>query len=232
MVLRIGQNVSQFFSRYMYYADSLLADTRGRKLWSQLTIDAINRGEPQNRPGARTTMDYIYKNYPKGEISVYTCDGLLTYYKYNEAYEPQKWTLIDSSKQILGYSCQLASCTFRGRAFFAWFTFDIPISDGPWKLFGLPGHILEAYDAKQHYHYMIKEILQSSLRPIELYNTARRYEKTDRITFLKEKSRLFFGDRNAMEEIEVATGIRIESNTRAGSLKKQKLYDFIERDYK
>lgn len=57
-----------------------------------------------------------------------------------------KWELINEKKTISSFECQKAKGYFRGRAYFAWFTNDIPSWSGPWKLFGLPGAILEFKD--------------------------------------------------------------------------------------
>jgi len=54
------------------------------------------------------------------------------------------WRLTGSSTEIGGYTCQSAEGDFRGRTYKVWFTFDIPVPYGPWKLGGLPGLILEA----------------------------------------------------------------------------------------
>ncbi|SFZ90389.1 GLPGLI family protein [Flaviramulus basaltis] len=51
------------------------------------------------------------------------------------------WEIKDQVKDILGYNCQLATMTFRGRDYSAWFSPDLPVG-GPWKYDGLPGMIL------------------------------------------------------------------------------------------
>ncbi|NJL13846.1 MAG: GLPGLI family protein [Microscillaceae bacterium] len=57
------------------------------------------------------------------------------------------WTITSEVRQIGGYECVKAvSQTFRGRVYEAWFTYLIPVGQGPWKLGGLPGLILEAQD--------------------------------------------------------------------------------------
>lgn len=54
----------------------------------------------------------------------------------------------EDTTTILNIVCQKATMEFRGREYTAWFTMDIPINDGPWKLYGLPGLILKAEDSE------------------------------------------------------------------------------------
>jgi GLPGLI family protein len=78
-----------------------------------------------------------------------------------------EWELFDETKKINNFLCQKASCNFRGRSYIAWFTNDIPVSLGPWKLNGLPGLILEAYDSKNQVFFYVEEILFNSNNIIE-----------------------------------------------------------------
>lgn len=54
-----------------------------------------------------------------------------------------KWDITNQRKLLLNYQCIEAKTTFHGRNYTAYYTEDIPISDGPWKFSGLPGMILE-----------------------------------------------------------------------------------------
>lgn len=54
------------------------------------------------------------------------------------------WKLMNDSKVVAGFKCKAASTVFRGRTYTCWYTMDIPLPYGPWKLMGLPGIILEA----------------------------------------------------------------------------------------
>ena len=115
--------------------------------------DAMNSGEFMrgNYPHKRMKA-YIYKNYPDGRITV--TDGLILQdYRYVDSLHTQIWTMGDSTREVLGYTCQQATADFRGRHWTAWFATDIPVSDGPWKLGGLPGLILEAYDKGHQYTF-------------------------------------------------------------------------------
>ena len=66
---------------------------------------------------------------------------------YKDIIKPIEWKIKTEFKEVLGYKCRLAIGTFRGREYKAWYAEEIPISEGPWKLGGLPGLILSAETA-------------------------------------------------------------------------------------
>ena len=68
------------------------------------------------------------------------------------------WTIGKESKKIGAFNCVKASTTFRGRKYIAWFTPDIPVPFGPWKLQGLPGLILEAQDLNKNVFWYFKNL--------------------------------------------------------------------------
>ena len=69
------------------------------------------------------------------------------------------WAIdLSEKKTVMGYSCTKATGTFRGRQYTVWFTEEIPIQLGPWKLNGLPGMILEAYDAYNEVSFVSEKI--------------------------------------------------------------------------
>lgn len=70
----------------------------------------------------------------------------------------QKWKLTKETKQINNITCQKAICIFRGVEWEAWFAPSIPYPYGPWKLRGLPGLIIEAYDVNKIYNYSARSI--------------------------------------------------------------------------
>ena len=231
MILRIGKDVSQFFSYYTFNGDSLWNDPKGKKIIEKSTLDAIRKRKFSEIPGARTTSEYIYKNYPKGEFSTYGLVSPNDYYVIKEDTPTFQWIITDSTKTVCGYACQLATTDFRGRSYKAWFTPEIPISDGPWKLSGLPGLILEAYDTQNHYHYTLIGIKQSDLKPVEFYNYwERKYEKIERIKYLKAQYKSH-NDTHPMRTIKAKTGIDLGEDSPSRERPKV-AFDFLERDYR
>jgi GLPGLI family protein len=54
------------------------------------------------------------------------------------------WQIHSDTKMIGSFNCTKATGNFGGRVYDVWFTSKIPVSLGPYKLWGLPGLILEA----------------------------------------------------------------------------------------
>lgn len=97
------------------------------------------------------------------------------------------WTMYeDSTITVLGMECKKATTNFRGRYWEVWYTEDIPISQGPWKLCGLPGMILKANCPK----FMLIEaisIKNKNLDPVTFYNYLNyKYAPIDRMEYLKK----------------------------------------------
>ncbi|WP_165877920.1 GLPGLI family protein [Pedobacter psychrotolerans] len=81
------------------------------------------------------------------------------------------WKIDKETKDLLGYTCQKATGICKGRKYTAWFTTDIPASFGPWKLQGLPGLILEAYDDRHFIKFTCtKLVTQGNLQTVKSIN--------------------------------------------------------------
>ena len=78
---------------------------------------------------------------------------------YVEEIAPKiNWKIEKETKKIGKLTCKKATTHFRGRNYSAWFTTDIPLPFGPWKLNGLPGLILEVYDTNKNVYWYFKRI--------------------------------------------------------------------------
>lgn len=68
------------------------------------------------------------------------------------------WNFTLEKRKIGNFNCQKATTTFRGRKYEAWYASEISVSNGPWKLQGLPGLILEAQTEDRQYVYIFEKI--------------------------------------------------------------------------
>ena len=226
LILQIGKEVSKCYSYYTFQCDSLRRTPDGAKVWSELFRRATEKdGIYGDFPHVRMST-YVYKNYPTGQMTI-TDRISLQDYCYVDSLHTQTWTMGDSTREVLGYTCQQATADFRGRHWTAWFATDIPVSDGPWKLGGLPGLILEAYDeGKQHVFTAVglervKDELIIFNRP---FGGNHRFEQTNRLEFLRMERR-FLMDSNSF--IQMETGIDLLGDEPNQVMR----YDLLERDY-
>lgn len=68
------------------------------------------------------------------------------------------WKIEKDTKNIGPYICKKATAIFGGRHYTAWYCPDIAVRFGPWKLNGLPGLIMEAYDTNKFVYWYFKSI--------------------------------------------------------------------------
>lgn len=82
------------------------------------------------------------------------------------------WSLTKETKQQAGYKVQKATTNFGGRKWTAWFTKEIPFSEGPYKFTGLPGLIVSIEDSQQQYVFN----LLKSKKLAQTYDTSNMLE--------------------------------------------------------
>lgn len=222
MILLANSTLSKFYSPITEYVDSLESTPEGVETYNQIKMAAFTSGNIKAAP-ARSVPMYIFK-HKDGNTEVF--DGnIITMFKYIEPYETQSWEICDSTKTILGYECFMAQADYRGRHWTAWFTPEIPIQDGPWKLSGLPGLILEAGEESGQHHFTATG-LNTTTKQITPNLGADHYETADRIEMLKELRK---AEENILGTLSASLGVQI---TIQGKYEINKELDFLETDYR
>jgi len=146
MILYVGKSASAFRSFDWQVQGALF-----RKHLSTRTAEntdgstKLNHLESGHLWTASGTEYYQYPNQTK----LFTKEQLTNDYLVEEALPTIDWKICPDTASFGGLHCQKATAHFKGRDYIAWFCPDIPIHVGPWKLNGLPGVIVEAYDAKK-----------------------------------------------------------------------------------
>lgn len=158
MMLEVGKRHSLFYSYTEHVKDSVLLDD----MVKGASRDEITKHAQQYGSGVITWR--IYKNYPAGKVT--TLDKLgMSKFRCEEKNEQPQWTLLTDTATILSYRCHKATCRFKGRTYEAWYTPEIPRSEGPWKLCGLPGLMLKAKDSRNNYVFECTGVEQCRNHP-------------------------------------------------------------------
>lgn len=186
--LRIGKNVCQYFSYEKYRSDSLGSNPETAMLLLNELLEAVNKKNDKTKQekGSPGHGDYIYRWINKDSCVTYTRIWG-SKYRIAETTLKQEWTIYeDSTKNVLGFNCHMAKTHFRGREWTVWYSEDIPILLGPWKLGGLPGLILEVQNTG-FIEIKAVSIDTKNLKPVTFYNFWNyKFEDIDRKTYLRE----------------------------------------------
>lgn len=116
---------------------------------------------------------------------------------YKDELPSIQWKLSNEENSILGFKCKSATAEFRGRKYKVWYTMEIPIPIGPWKLGGLPGLILKADADNGYFTFEATSIILNSTLPVpEKYVNLYKNNK-DKISDYKKVIEF---ENNALEE--------------------------------
>jgi GLPGLI family protein len=101
---------------------------------------------------------FITKTVPDQKVYYYEkAAGKQIYYREDRSIQWETTNIVEKQN---GYSAQKAVTEFGGRVWTAWFTKEIPLSDGPYKFSGLPGLIVKLEDDKGDYKFdLVKKMI-------------------------------------------------------------------------
>lgn len=175
-LLEVGRQISRYHSKHLVTFDSIY------------TV-ALRKGRQGIPPANSNLYPFeVYKNHSEKNVQVFYRARMRGIFSYEEKMEEMEWIPVGGKETIAGHSCKKAVCTFRGREWTAWYTSEVPCSEGPWKFCGLPGLILKVEDDKNEYAFRCVKI-NGGGKPIEVMQSYF-YEKSTRaaVTELEKKS--------------------------------------------
>lgn len=128
----------------------------------------------RNEPVTRLKSGFMYLSW----TVIKNMDDILTFdwttnqiadlsdnrYGYTEKDTGLIWELTNDTVTIQGLNCQKAIVNFGNRKWIAWFTNEIPISDGPYKFKGLPGLIVDIEDERGHWKFELVGIEKNNFQ--------------------------------------------------------------------
>lgn len=148
----LHDEVVSYLGKDSYYYSSYSSTRIQEQLQKQMSDPAFDGNIVIKSAGSPINYGYVLNPRLQHIDKIITIAG--DEFIVSEEFPVQDWEIHDETKEIGNYTCQKATCTFKGRNYTAWFTAELPIPYGPWKLHGLPGLILSAYDDKQEVSFL------------------------------------------------------------------------------
>ncbi|SDE78656.1 GLPGLI family protein [Epilithonimonas hungarica] len=132
---------SLFYAENSLKRDSLMDRMRATKNFDRTQMQNLRSNLQFTIEKDLTNQSLIYKsrigrdNYSYSETPVF------------------EWKILPETVKIGDYQTQKAETRFGGRTWYAWFTQEVPLQDGPYKFSGLPGLIVKVQDDKGDYSF-------------------------------------------------------------------------------
>ncbi|MBP6023890.1 GLPGLI family protein [Ferruginibacter sp.] len=152
MLLFLSKSHSLFKSKNMYLRDSASAKDETTNNFGSMSFALSVQTNFQynivkDTTGKITTIDYVHRDR----------------YEYIEPRQSFNWSVSEDTSTINGIKCQKAETNFSGRNWIAWFSMDIPSTDGPYKFNGLPGLIIKISDSSGYYTFLLTQYVNKKI---------------------------------------------------------------------
>jgi GLPGLI family protein len=162
MDVQMGSKYNAFFSRDLRALD--INNTHELKTTMQFTT------VPENYIGFDLLFNHADTTTTVTNRLPYTSQVV----EYCEKTVAPEWTyLVEEIDTVMGYHCHAAKCNFGGREWKVYYTNDIPVPYGPWKLNGAKGLVLKAADTEGNFVFEAVGLTQKE-QPIIRYEWNRK----------------------------------------------------------
>ena len=152
-------------------------------------LENVGRNSAHRHSSYRRNNRKLYKNI-REKIYLDQRSLMDKEYLITDSLPLYKWQVTNESKQIGNYMVVKATSPDpydEKNTIEAWFTPELPVSNGPQKYWGLPGFIMEVKDGQQV--YLCKEIIINPKDKIEIKRPSKG-KIVDEETFKKERKKI------------------------------------------
>ncbi|QQL49595.1 GLPGLI family protein [Mucilaginibacter ginkgonis] len=162
MTLFLGPTASVYRSYDRKLQDAMMRQQAAEQMAAQKGSGQVTLKLTGNRPTTRAEIfqfPTVHKMYRKEQL-------LATMYLIEDQLPIINWKISADTTSFGTLHCQKATGHLGGRDYTAWFCPDLPYHTGPWKLSGLPGLIVEAYDAKKDVIFKFDGMEEAKATPV------------------------------------------------------------------
>lgn len=170
--------VVSFFCHYAFSQNTLQVDYHSSRNGDYgectlITNEYLSTWESnyQSNTNMLNNVSFYFFKDKKNKMIYYQNNILTKKIAIKDTLNKMSWEITNAKKKVLGFACQEAKTSFRGRNYIAYFTEDLAINDGPWKFGGLPGLILEIKSVDGYLSYEANKITRLQENEFNLPDT-------------------------------------------------------------
>lgn len=219
--LSFNDSVSVFRSELKYMKDSLQYEALyNNKSIRGGRLSVIGQSREDNLILKKNDSMLTFEDISMGP-------GNIISYFHQESKMNQDWILLDDTLTISGYPCQKAILSYGNREWTAWFTYEIPISDGPYRFSGLPGLIIKMQDKTNSWKFELVSLVKKSHDVHINFDKSINYKKIGKPEFYKQKKYLLDNivDINAAASIKADPSVSVRLENYRNQIKKVRFED-------